>query len=86
MGRNLREDKDMSTFLDAIAKLEGKFVEVGTQGEWSDKGQIHSVGQDHLVLLQPNSDRLIVVKIAALEYIKELPVPGGGRVTGRSTK
>ena len=76
----------MSTFLDLISKLEGKFVEVGTAGEWSDKGQLQTVGQDHLVLLQPNSDRIVVVKIAAIEYIKEIAMPGPPRTGGRVTK
>ena len=76
----------MSTFLDLISKLEGKFVEVGTTGEWSDKGQLQTVGQDHLVLLQPNSDRIVVVKIAAIEYIKEIAMPGPARTSGRMTK
>ena len=76
----------MSSFLDVVAKLEGKFVEVGTQGEWSDKGKLQSVGQDHLVLLQPNSDRIIIIKLGSLEYIKEIPMPGPVRSGGRTVK
>ena len=76
----------MSTFNDAIAKLEGKFVQVGTQGEWTDKGQLQSIGQDHLVLAQPNSERVIVVKISALEYIKEIPSPTVTRSAGKVAK
>jgi hypothetical protein len=65
----------MSTFIEAISKLEGKFVEVGTQGEWADKGQLRSIGQDHIVLVQPNSERMIVVRMGSLEYVKEIPAP-----------
>jgi hypothetical protein len=85
-GRTFERIRTMSKFFEAIAKMEGKFVEVGTQGEWTDKGQVHSVSPDHVVLLQPNSDRLIIVKMDALEYVKEIPAPGSARVTGRIAK
>ncbi|MEW6733325.1 MAG: hypothetical protein AB1489_18505 [Acidobacteriota bacterium] len=63
----------MSAFLDAISNLRGRLVEVGTQGEWSDKGELQTVAQDHIVLSQLGSDRVIIVKIDTIEYIKELP-------------
>lgn len=69
----------MPTFQDAIAKLKGRFVEVGTQGEWSDRGELQTVAEDHLILAQQNSERITVVRLAALEYIKELPPPSGTR-------
>ena len=69
----------MSTFQDAISNLLGKYVEVGTAGEWADKGELKSIGNDHLILQQPNSERAIIVKLDAIEYIKELPSPGATR-------
>jgi hypothetical protein len=71
----------MSTFIDAIGKLRGKLVEVGTQGEWADRGELQSVSADHLVLQQAGSERIIIVKVDALEYVKEVPPS-----TARSTR
>lgn len=62
----------MSTFQEAISNLKGKLVEVGTRGEWADRGELLSVASDHLVLLQSNSERKTIIRFEALEYIKEL--------------